>query len=55
MTDIHLDSDEWSNILHCVMIERDRIRRDFPDEDYRRYLDTLVLKLEVALLGIDGP
>ncbi len=44
MTELHLDADEWANILHCLILERDKA-----DGDYRRYLDALVIKLEIAL------
>jgi hypothetical protein len=43
MTELHLDQDEWDNILYCL-----RKERDGADGGYRQYLDSLVLKIELA-------
>ena len=45
MTELHLDRDEWENILECV-----RDRRDSEQEHaYREYLDSIVEKIAIAL------
>lgn len=44
MTELHLDEDEWATILLAIKCERDKA-----DGEYHRYLDALVLKLEIAL------
>ena len=45
MTELHLDRDEWQNILDAV-----KDRRDSEQEHaYREYLDSIVTKIEIAL------
>lgn len=44
MTELHLDRDEWQNILDCV-----KDRRDSEQEHaYREYLTGIATKIEIA-------
>jgi hypothetical protein len=45
MTQLHIDHDEWSNILQAVK----NLRDEQEEEPYREYLDAIATKIEVAL------
>ena len=45
MTELHLDRDEWQNILDCVKDRRDSEQ----EHTYREYLAGIATKIEVAL------
>jgi hypothetical protein len=45
--ELHLDADEWSNILHALKAERDRAEEG-QEFRYAKYIGGIVLKLEIA-------
>lgn len=46
-TELHLDADEWSNILHALKQEHERNAEKEPK--YAEYLSGIILKVEIAL------
>ena len=44
-TELHLNSDEWATILLTLKLDHEK-----SGGDYRRWLDAIILKIEVALL-----
>lgn len=47
MTQLHLDTDEWDNILHALKAERKRAPKK--ERPYCEYLDSIISKVECAL------